>query len=61
MNNEKMLVAFDLFKATAMLLGVCCAILLSMDVLLDVNLFSFKKVVALAILFESSMALRSVV
>lgn len=61
MNNEKMWAVLDVIKATATLLGVCGAILFSVDVLFGTDLFSIKKVVALAILLESTYALRSVV
>lgn len=53
MNNEKVRLALELIKAMAMLLGVCGAIIFSVDMLLDTNIFSIKRMIALAILLES--------
>ena len=61
MNNERALLVLDFVKAMAMLLIVCGAILLSIEVLFSMNIFSFKNVIALAVLVESVNALRSVV
>ena len=64
MNNKKVRLVglvLDVVKAAAMLLSVCCAILFSVEILFDVDIFSIKRVFALAVLCESLMALRSVV
>ena len=61
MKNEKVQAVLDLVQAMATLLGVCCAILLSIEFLFDMDIFSIKRVIALAVLCESTYALKSVV
>lgn len=61
MDNEKALLLWDVVKAAVMLLCVCSTILFSLEVLFDVDIFSIKRVVALAVLCEAVYELRSVV
>lgn len=61
MNNEKVQIALDLAKATFMLLFVCATIILSTEILFDIDIFSIKRVIALAVLIESAYSLQTVV